>query len=73
MTRAKEEPAVSIWKTKDVEGRRMMICQNSNPEIAKWGDYAPENGECDEWSEVGHNTSSVLCYKCTSRSVNGIS
>lgn len=71
MSRTKTEPAASIWKIKEVEGKRMMICQNSDLDKSKWADYAPDWGECDEWSEVGHNTTASLCWKCTSRSVNG--
>lgn len=64
--------AESKWKTKDVNGKRMMICMNSNPEDSKWGDYAPEDGACEMWTEVGHKTTASLCWQCTSRSVNNM-
>tara|TARA_B100000768_G_scaffold64085_1_gene61879 strand:- start:325 stop:561 length:237 start_codon:yes stop_codon:yes gene_type:complete len=60
------------WKTKEVDGRRMMICQNSKPTMSKYSEFAPENGECDEWSEVGSDSTAVLCWRCTARSVNNI-
>lgn len=72
MSRTKNNPAVSTWKTKEVEGRRLMICQNSDLDRSKWADFGPEWGECDEWSEVGNDTTASLCYRCTSRSVSGI-
>ena len=57
------------WKTKEKEGRRYMICQNSKPEFSKYPDWAPEVGVCDEWEEVGADTSAVLCSLCTRRSL----
>ena len=51
---------------------RMMICQNSKPTMSKYSEFAPENGECDEWSEVGTDTTASLCWRCTGRSVNNI-
>ena len=59
-------------KTKDVNCMRMMICQNSKPTMSKYSEFAPENGECDEWSEVGTDTTASLCWRCTGRSVNNI-
>lgn len=70
MKGTEQNPAESKWKTKEVEGRRMMICMNSKPEDSKWGDYAPEDGDCTNWTEVGHNTTASLCSECTARSVN---
>ncbi len=65
-----------MWKTKEVTRengtkKRMMICQNSKPNESKWGDYAPEDGPCTNWNEVGPNTTATLCHECTARSVNG--
>ena len=65
----------STWQTREIKREngtinRLMICQNSNPEISKWGDYAPEDGPCDEWVEVGHETTAILCHRCTMRTVN---
>lgn len=66
-----------MWKTKEVKdekGRitRTMICQNSNPEESKWGDFAPEDGPCSNWVEVGPKSTAVLCWECTNRSVSNI-
>jgi hypothetical protein len=59
----------TVWKTKEVNGRRMMICQNSNPELSKYPEWGPENGRCDKWSEVGAETTAVICSDCTQRSL----
>ena len=58
------------WKTKEVDGKRLMICQNSNLEKSKWDEFAPNGEECTEWTEVGKDTTASLCCRCTSRSVN---
>lgn len=47
-----------------------MICQNSEPEFSKYPQWGPTSGKCDEWSEVGKDTTATLCRKCTSRSVS---
>jgi hypothetical protein len=60
------------WKTKKEDGRIMMICQNSKPTMSKYSEFAPEDGECTEWSEVGSDTTASLCWRCTGRSVNNI-
>jgi hypothetical protein len=57
------------WKTKEVDGRTYMICQNSEPEHSKYPDWGPEVGVCDEWEEIGKDTGAVLCSKCTQRSL----
>jgi len=58
-----------IWKTKEKDGRRMMICQNSNPELSKYPQWGPAQGICDEWSEVNKNTTASTCHRCAARSV----
>ena len=62
----------TIWKTKQVGNKKMMICQNSNPALSKYSEYVPEEGVCESWSEVGTDTSAILCWHCVSRSVNNI-
>ena len=59
------------WKTKEVDGKRMMICMNSDLKESKYPDWGPNEGEskCDEWSAVGHDTDMVLCSFCTRRSL----
>jgi hypothetical protein len=66
-----KEPG-TVWKTKEKDGRRMMICQNSNPELSKYPQWGPADGVCDEWSEVGDDTVSLTCWRCATRSVRGI-
>ena len=59
----------TIWKTKEKEGKLMMICQNSNPELSKYPQWGPRQGICEEWSEVSKNTTASTCHRCASRSV----
>jgi hypothetical protein len=66
-----------MWKSKQVineKGRtiRTMICQNSEPENSKWGEFAPEDGPCSTWVPVGETATAVLCSDCTQRSVNNV-
>lgn len=72
LTLTKMAKKTTHWKTKEVNGKRMMICQNSKPTLSKYSEFAPEEGECEEWSEVGQDSTASLCWKCTSRSVNNI-
>ena len=62
----------NVWKTKEVSGRRMMICQNSNQDKSKYPDWAPDEGDspCKEWVEVGVDSTAVLCSYCTRRSLH---
>lgn len=48
---------------------KQLKCMNHNPEKSKWGEWAPEGG-CDEVVEVDSEVSKVLCWRCTSRTVN---
>ena len=58
----KEETLKSEFKTKIVEGRRMMICQNSIPGGKYWkGHY------CDNWSNASNECVAILCYRCAQR------
>jgi hypothetical protein len=59
----------TVWKTKEKDGRLMMICQNSNPELSKYPQWGPRQGICEEWSEVGNNTTASTCWQCAARSV----
>ena len=49
---------------------KTLICVNSDPEKSKYWKYAPHGG-CTEEVVVDANTTSVLCHKCTMRSVKG--
>jgi len=61
-----------VWKTKKVDKTISMICMNSDLDASKYSQWAPGDGEskCKEWVEVTEQTTAVLCYKCTMRSVN---
>ncbi len=62
-----------VWKTKETGRRRMMICQNSNPELSKYPQWGPADGaKCDEWAEVGEDTVALTCWRCAARSVRAI-
>jgi hypothetical protein len=66
-----------MWKTKEITRpngtkRIMMICQNSKPAESKWGDFAPEGGVCENWTEVSPKTTASLCHQCTQRTVGGM-
>ena len=60
------------WKTKEKDGKTLMICQNSNPELSKYPEWGPKNGICEEWSETGPETTASTCWKCAARSVSGM-
>lgn len=68
----KQDYPETIWKTKFKEGKRvvrMMICQNSNPELSKYPQWGPAQGTCDEWSEIGSDCVASTCWRCAQRSV----
>lgn len=50
------------YKTKQHDGKRYMMCQNSIPDGKYW-----KGTLCEEWSEVGIKTTAVLCSKCTAK------
>jgi hypothetical protein len=56
------EKEKSSYATKQHDGKRYMICQNSKPGGKYWKDVL-----CNEWSEVGNKTTAVLCSRCTSK------
>ena len=59
------------WKTKQVDGKTFMICQNSDLEKSKYPEWGPEDDSpCDEWSEVGTDTVASTCWRCAARSVS---
>lgn len=60
----KGEFAVSEFKTKIVEGKRMMQCQNSKPGGKYWKGHL-----CDSWSSVSNDCVSVLCSRCVQKIV----
>lgn len=58
---AKSQKEKREWKTRIDGKKRYMICQNSVPDGKYWQGHI-----CNNWSEVGHKTTAVLCWKCTS-------
>ncbi len=55
------------------KGSKKLKCMNHDPANSKWGEYAPESGACEEVVVVDEKCDKVLCFRCTSRSVSGIS
>ena len=58
-------------KTNTRQGQKELKCMNHDPETSKWGQYAPRGG-CDMIVSVDEKTDKVLCWRCTSSSVNNI-
>lgn len=56
----KSQYAPTKLQTKIVGNRRYMICENSNT----GGKYF-KGQICNEWSTVGDDATSVICWKCT--------
>jgi hypothetical protein len=48
------------FQSKIIKGKRYMVCQNSISGGKYWG-----GNSCNNWSEVGTKTTSVLCSTCT--------
>jgi hypothetical protein len=66
-----------MWKTKEITRpngtkRILMICQNSKPTESKWGDFAPSDGICENWTEISPKATASLCSECTQRTVGGM-
>ena len=52
--------ALTKFRTRLVDKRRFMICENSEP----GGKYF-KGHICNEWSTVGDDATSVICWRCT--------
>tara|TARA_Y100001963_G_C6741500_1_gene429218 strand:+ start:684 stop:1205 length:522 start_codon:yes stop_codon:yes gene_type:complete len=58
------------FKTRKRNGITYMICRNSIEDTSYWGwPMLEKHPRCNEWSEVGPNTTAVLCYKCANKTV----
>ena len=58
------------FKTKKRDGKTLMICRNSIEDQSYWGwQILSKHPRCNEWSEVSPNSTAVLCYKCTCKTV----
>lgn len=51
------------------KGMQTVKCMNHDPENSKWGEYAPEDGPCQEMMQIDERSTRGLCWRCTSRSV----
>lgn len=60
--------AKAIKRRSGADAYKKIKCMNHNPEESKWGQYAPIDG-CTNIVEVPVETTAVLCYQCTMRSV----
>jgi hypothetical protein len=47
-----------------------MKCVNSDPDNSKWGYVAPRGGCENVVNNVDANTTSVLCWECTSKTTS---
>tara|TARA_A100001201_G_scaffold123114_1_gene106999 strand:- start:345 stop:869 length:525 start_codon:yes stop_codon:yes gene_type:complete len=58
------------FKTRKRNGIKYMICRNSIEDQSYWGwPMLSKHPRCNEWSEVGPDTTAVLCHKCTCKTV----
>jgi len=65
---AKKE--VIKFKTRNRQGRRYMICRNSIEDKSYWGwQILSKHPRCNNWTEVGPNTTAVLCHVCVNKTV----
>lgn len=49
---------------------KSMKCVNSDPDNSKWGYVAPKGGCENVVNNVDANTTSVLCWQCTSKTTS---
>ena len=58
------------FKTKRKDGKRYMICRNSIVDQKHWSfQFLGDKPRCNRWSEVGEDSTAVLCYKCVCQTV----
>mgnify|MGYP003654684123 FL=1 len=58
------------FKTRIRDSKRYMICRNSIEDKSYWGwEYLKNRPRCKEWSEIGEESTAVLCWKCTHSTV----
>ena len=58
------------FKTKRRDGKRYMICRNSIVDQKHWSfQFLGNKPRCNRWSEVGEDSTAVLCYKCVCQTV----
>ena len=64
--KVKAEYAATKFSTRMIEGRRFMICQNSEP----GGKYYREK-ICNAWTAVGNDANAVICWRCVAAVCEG--
>jgi len=64
--KVKAQYAATKFSTRMVEGRRFMICQNSEP----GGKYYREQ-ICNTWTAVGNDANAVICWRCVAAVCEG--
>jgi hypothetical protein len=64
--KVKPQYATTKFSTRMFEGRRFMICQNSEP----GGKYYREH-ICNTWTAVGNDANAVICWKCVAAVCEG--
>ena len=58
------------FKTRKRNGKTYMICRNSIVDTKYWAwNILSKHPRCNEWVEVGPNTTAVLCHKCVNKTV----
>ena len=58
------------FKTRKRNGTTYMICRNSIADTKYWAwNILSKHPRCNEWVEVGPNTTAVLCHKCVNKTV----
>jgi len=58
------------FKTKKINGKTYMICRNSIEDPSYWGwQYLSKHPRCNQWVEVGPNSTAVLCHHCVNKTV----
>lgn len=62
----KSQYAKTSRPTRIFEGRRFMLCENSE----SGGNYF-KGHICNEWSVVGDDATSVICWRCTAAMTDG--
>jgi len=58
------------FKTKTRLGKRYMLCRNSIEDKLYWGwSILSKHPRCNEWTEVGPESTAVLCHHCVQKTV----
>jgi len=67
---AKKKTVTHKFKTRIRDNKRYMICRNSIEDKNYWGwEYLKNRPRCNEYSDVGEDTTAVLCWRCSHSTV----